>query len=444
MPQPYNYVTLTQAQAELSLRLFDTGQQFWSAAELTLYIQEALRTFQALTNFWRGEFPFPTVQNQIFYNLTTVANSLRPVTVTDQQIITEMEYQLLEPVAGNYPTVGQVWTGSKQFTVNDFLNALQRRRDEIISVSGCTITRRVVPAVPGRTQLPDTVLDIRRGAWLPTSGSISPLWIDDVWAEQAYENSYLQTPPGTPQIITVSAEPPLSFDVDIQPNVPGDYELLTIEAGGALSTAASTVMIVPDDWTWVLKWGALADLFSRESNAKDELRAQYCEARYRQGLQLLTSSSALLAMRVDNVPMQIDTVHSADAFNSSWEASTPSQPDTALVAGLNLIAVTPTPDAGPYSLSATVSRNAPLPLVGSDPIQTGRDEYEAVIGYAQHLAAFKMGGAEFMATVPLIEHFFMVAQAYNSKLAEQGAFMKAIYELSSNQKRLSPEQLPAE
>lgn len=405
---------------------------------------EALRTWQAFSNFWRNDFVFPTVATQTFYDLTTVANSLRPVTVTDQQLITEMEYHLLEPVAGNFPAAGTNWTGSKQFTVNDFLNALQRRRDEILSVSGCTITRRLVPAVQGRISLPDTVLDIRRGAWLPSSGPITPLWIGDVWEEQAYELNYLQTPPGTPSIISVSSQPPLSFDVDIQPNVVGQYELLTIEAGGALSANAATVMTIPDDWTWVLKWGALADLFSRESNGKDELRAQYCEQRYAMGLKMLISASAVLAMRLNNVPLQVDTIYSADAFNFGWQTAAAGTPDIALAAGLNLVALSTKPDAGPYSVSATVVQNAPVPLVGTDQLQVGRDEFEAVIGYAQHLAMFKIGGAEFIATVSLLDHFFTAAQVYNSKLAEQGAFMKAIYDLSGNQKRLSPEQLPAE
>ncbi len=443
---PYSYVTLTQAIAELGLRLFDTTSQLWSDAEKTLYIQESLRTFQALSNFWRNDFVFPTAINTTWYDLTTVANSLRTINVTDQQLYTIMEFHLLEPVATNFPAVGQVWTGSKQFTIQDLINAVQRRRDEILSVSGCTITRRTVAAVPGRTLLPDSVLDIRRGAFIPNTGfgSVSPLWMDDTWAEQAYENSYLQTPPGTPQIITVSSQPPLSFDVDIQPNVPGSYELLTIEAGGALSVVASSTLLIPDDWTWVLKWGALADLFSRESNGKDELRAQYCEARYRQGLQLLTGASALLAMRLNNVPLNIDSVYNADAFNQGWQGVAATKPDTALVAGLNLVALSPTPDVGPYSVTATVAQNAPIPSVGTDPVQVGRDEYDAVIGYAQHLAAFKMGGAEMMATAPLLERFLTAAQVYNSKLAQSGEFMKAIYGLSSLQKKANPEQAMAE
>jgi hypothetical protein len=443
---PYSYVTLTQAQAELSLRLFDTTQQFWSAAELTLYIQESLRTFQALSNFWRNDFVFPTQANVTWYDLTTVANTLRSINVTDQQLYTTMEFHLLEPVATNFPAVGQVWTGSKQFTIQDLINAVQRRRDEILSVSGCTITLRTVPAVPGRTSLPDTVIDIRRGAFLPQhgfGGVASPLWMDDVWAEQAFENSYLQSPAGTPQIMAVSSQPPLSFDVDIQPNIPGTYELLTIEAGGGLSVVAASTLLIPDDWTWVLKWGALADLFSRESNGKDELRAQYCEARYRQGLELLTNASALLAMRLNNVPLNIDSVYNADAFNQGWQGVAASQPDTALVSGLNLVALSPKPDAGPYSVTATVAQNAPIPSVGTDPVQVGRDEYDAVIGYAQHLAAFKMGGAEMMATAPLLERFLLAAQVYNSKLIQSGEFMKVIYGLSSLQKKANPEQAVA-
>lgn len=450
MALPYSYATLAQAQTELSLRLFDPTFQFWSQAELTLYIQESLRTFNALTSYWRGDFVFPTVENQVFYDLTNPGPSpnpsLRPVSVTDQQLYTIMEYMLLEPVLTNFPAVGSTWTGSNQFSLADFFNSVQRRRDEILTLTGCTLLVDTVAAVPGRTLLSDSILDIRRSAFIPASGlgSASPLWIDDTWAAQVYEAGYTTAPQGTPNVMMISAQPPLSFDVDIQPNVPGTYELLTIQAGGALSVNSASTLSMPDDWTWVLKWGALCDLFSYESNAKDELRAQYCQKRYEQGVKLMKDASALLALRLNNVPLQIDAVHSADAFNPGWEGQAAAQPNIGLTVGLNLIALTPTPDTGPYSVTAIVVQNAPVPQNASDNVQVGRDSYDAVIGYAQHLASFKMGGQELMATVPFYEQFLSMCSDYNSKLAEQGQFVKSLYDVSRIQKELNPERLPPE
>jgi len=118
--------------------------------------------------------------------------------------------------------------------------------------------------------------------------------------------------------------------------VPGSYELLTLRVGPPLSAAAPTIINIPDDWTWVVKFGAMADLLGRESNAKDLLRAKYCESRYRQGLALLSAAPAMLAMRFNDTPIQVDAVKSADEYNPTWESFSSGDPDLVLTAGLNL------------------------------------------------------------------------------------------------------------
>jgi len=140
----------------------------------------------------------------------------------------------------------------------------------------------------------------------------------------------------------------LSFDTDASPSFGGSYELLTVEAGGALSFTSipPSTFTIPDDWIHVIKWGALADLFGRQSNAADPLRQSYCEQRYQMGLKLLMDAPALLAMRVNNVPTQISSVRGADLYNTSWEGADQSSPREIYHAGLNLVALSPPPDSG--------------------------------------------------------------------------------------------------
>lgn len=134
MPQaPYSYVTLGQAAQELANRLYDSGMVFWSQAELTAYITEALRTWNALTAYWRDDFTFQSLPGATWYDLhntTVMPNTLVPLTVTDANLYTVMEYHLLEPAPATNPI--NPWTGSQQFTADDFLNAVQRRRDETL------------------------------------------------------------------------------------------------------------------------------------------------------------------------------------------------------------------------------------------------------------------------------------------------------------------------
>lgn len=436
---PYTSTTLTEALADLGARLYDPSSTFWTDAEKTLYIQEALRTWNALTNFWRSEFTLQLSEENIWYDIAdpnSAANTVRPFTVTDEDVYKLIEHHLLEPASG------AVWTGSLQFNAQDMIQAVQRRRDEILSSTSCTLTRQVVAATPGRTFLQDRTIDIRRIAWLPVddpSGyTNAPLYPDDVFAQQAYERDFTTQAPGTPSTYRQSTEPPLSFDVDIPPAVPGSYEVLSVDAGPDLDPSEAQTLDIPDDFTWLIKWGALADLLNRESNAKDALRAQYCNLRYAQGVAILLDSPALLYARLNNIPLDIDSAQNSDNFNPNWQADDPGQPTLLLTTGLNIVGFAPPPDDGDYSATLMVVRNAPVPLIGSDYIQLGRDEYDAMLDYCVHLAAFKMGGTEFLATIPLFQRFMKLAGLYNSKLAELGEYSKSIYEMSQLQRETNP------
>lgn len=435
---PYNFISLNQAVQELSNRLYDRTQTFWSSAELQVYIVEALRTFNALTGYWRDDFILNTVEDQLWYDISSISdapNTIRPVTVTDVDVVTAIEYHLLEP-----PT-GVTWTGSLQFNINDLLQAIARRRDEVLSGCGITLTESSISATPGRKFLPDSTIDIRRIAWMPIDGfgyTAVPMWADDQWELQSYNRDYTIDDPGVPATYRQSTEPPLSFDVSPPPIVPGSYDVLTVNAGVALSIASPNTLSVPNDWVWLIKWGALADLMGRDSLSHDALRQKYCEMRYQQGMKLMFDCPALLAARIVNLPLNIDAVQNNDNFDPNWQAADAGQPDTLLTAGLNLIVCSPVPDAGPYSITLTVVRNAPIPTIGSDALQMGKDELDVILDYSQHLALFKSGGTEFIATLPLLQRFYTQCALYGYKLKQLGDFQEEIYSLSQLQSETNP------
>ena len=427
------------AVSDLASALYDPTNQFWSEAELASYIVEALRTWNALTSFWRQDMTFPLVLDQWWYDLPSQVGSLRPYTLTDNDLLTMIEYHLLEPLTTTYPLA---WTGTLQFNVQTILDDLQGHRDEVISLTGCTITRSLRPAaLVTRIPLPDDMIDVRRVTWLPVGGfGYSPTILSpsDLWEKEAFDLGWTVASQGPPATFMRSAQPPLAFDVDRVPPVPGDYEILSVNAGAPLQTTAATLLGVPDDWAWVIKWGALAHLLSRESNAKDALRAAYCEKRYEDGQKLMRESPAVLALRHDNIPIPLDAVRNGDDYNANWQADAAGDPQTAYAAGLNLVGFGPKPDAGPHAITATVVRNAPLPVLPTDTVQIGRDDFEAIIHYAQHLAAFKMGGEEFVVTLGLYQDFIDRAKLYNAKLSELGCFQRPIYELSKLEKERNP------
>ena len=466
---PYAYIPLSTLRQQLANRLFDASMVFWSSAELTVYVQEALRTWNALTGYWRGDFTAQTVSSNTWYDIPFLSNSLRPYSVIDRDVYSTILYHILEPITG---------VVSAQFTNDDIVQAVQRRRDELLSITSCTQTVRTVGAVAGRITLPDTVIDVRRMAYLPTESVLtgkgygtgrygfgaygrsaqpridipkpSVLWPEDTFAEQSYDAIYTLNPagtPGLPSTYLLSTQPPLSFDTNCPPAFAGSYELLTVEAGGVLAFGTPSNFTIPDDWTPAIKWGALADLFSRESNAQDPLRAQYCEQRYRQLTAILRESApALLAMRVNNVPAQVSSVRGTDLYNTSWEGADPDVPRSVSYSGMNLFALNPPADGGingvPYDLTVTVVENAPIPVLDDDLVQVAREDLDALLDYCVHVAMVKAGGADFTATMPLYARFMKQASLYNRKLSEFGEYTDTLMGMAVRERGLNPVQQP--
>ena len=116
MPQ-YTWLRLSQAVGALAARLAESdttpGIGFWSYPELVLYLQESLRTWNALTEVWNADLAFSGTPAGVWYNLGAMNGSPRLRTVTDSYLYAVMEYQLLEPASGS------VWTGTSQFNLAD-------------------------------------------------------------------------------------------------------------------------------------------------------------------------------------------------------------------------------------------------------------------------------------------------------------------------------------
>jgi hypothetical protein len=422
---PYQWINLANAVAALAGRLADPGMVFWTYPELVFYLAESLRTWNALTEVWNADFVF-SPSDTVWYDVSQLTKSPRQRTLTDTYLYTIMEYHLLEPASGG------TWTGTTQFSISDLQGALQRRRDDIIQQSGCNMIQ--IPALAStpnsrRTYFPDTVLEPRRARFVPANTAINPntMRLEDIYAFDGFEASYLQTT-GTPQAWSVIAGPPLAMNVDQAPNQPGVYDVIALQSGPTFAPPAATLLGVPDDWAWVLKWGALSDLLGRESEATDRQRADYCLKRYMDGLKIMQQSNWLLQATIDGIPVDTPSMREQDGFSAEWEENPAAWP-ALVTAGIDFVAPCP---VGVSSVSMILVGDAPVPVNPTDYVQCSRDTFDVVLDYAQVLAAFKMGGSEFASTKDLEKNFFTAAAATNKRLAKMGLFRD---ELGSEGKR---------
>lgn len=67
----------------------------------------------------------------------------------------------------------------------------------------------------------------------------------------------------------------------------GNLELVTTTKGTATAFSLTDIIqFLPDSFVPYIKYGVLAKIFSSDSEAKDVLRARYCQARYQEGTNL--------------------------------------------------------------------------------------------------------------------------------------------------------------
>lgn len=412
MAASYSWLEFAAARQQLASRLADPNNIYWADVENGLYIQKALRMFNALTFTWKTDFTY--TPSGLWNSLAAIPNSPRLRTLTDTDAYIEIEYMLSEP-----PT-GGTWTGTTQFTIDDLSEALQHRRDEMLETSNCNqslLANIALTPNTRRTALPDTVIDVARARYIPTGGSPSILYRDDTVALEFYQVPLYQLNAGTPQTFSLSSEPPLYWDVNIPPAQPGTYEAVVLESGAAFAPPAATSIGIPDDFVWALEWGALADLLARESEATDHERAAYCLRRYQDGMNLLLKTPWIMLGSVGGVATSVDSIAAMDRYTPGWDSNPTTFGPVIVAGGIDFFAA-PTGSA----TGVTVLGNAPVPVLDTDYVQVSRSNWDAVLDLAQFFAVFKLGGAEFQQGLELENRAVQACAAENSRLKSTGSF----------------------
>lgn len=444
---PYSHTTLATLRGQLAARLDDSANIFWVSAELDALIAESLRTFGLLAGFWRERAVLSTVAGTAFYAITaqtygspTLA-SLVGYTVTDRNLVRDIEYHLLEPA-----TDGSTYTGTAMFTLNDLRYAIQRRRDQFLADTGCVVTRstQAVASPPsGRQQLTDTIIDVRRAAWQGASpyDYYTTLWREDERLLTAAGSTW-NTTSGTPEAFSIMAPPPLQLQLAPPPQASGTLELLTVDSGAALDPATSaTVLGIPDDLTPGVKWGALCDLLSKDGPARDLPRAAYCQQRYEEYVALARLLPVIIHAEVQGVSTIPCTLQELESSTPNWENGT-STPSDVAIAAPNMIALNPVPD-GVYSVTLDVVRKTPVPTTDATQVQIGREQLDAILDYAEHLALFKVHGAEWNATKLQAANFLKQAVTYNQRLSASARAVLPASMQSQREKAGRPRRIEA-
>lgn len=436
----YSQPTLAQAQAALASRLNDPDMVHWVAAELTLYLQEALRTWNCWTQHWRAQASFQTTMLTAFYELPTVLPAERAQTVTNWDLVEAVQYALLEPAAP-----GGTWTGTDQFTLAQVSEAIQRRRDQFIRDTGCVLTHSEVAYVSptGRLTLDESFIAVRRAAWTPAATQLlQVLYRTDEWAANAFAPTWpASTDP--PAYYSTSVTPPLTLQLIPPTTLDGTLDLVSLNRGPAIDPVTESELAIPNDYAWGIKYGALADLLGNDGLALDPVREAYCEQRYQQCVTAAKRGAVVLAGRINGSPCTINALADADSYSPTWQLI-PSIPTQLVLAGQNLIGTWPRAGGGgPYTILLDVVQNAPIPLISSDILQIGQDVYDAILDLAQHAALFKDGGGALQLAMPLLERAMAAAGVETNLQQAAQPSRRPLLRQTQQDRQAVAEQLPA-
>jgi hypothetical protein len=235
-----------------------------------------------------------------------------------------------------------------------------------------------------------------------------------------YQPGYVLDVEPVPAQYNVASVAPLVLELDVIPTVPLDYDVILLVAGDVFIPPTASLLNVPDDLTWVLKMGALADLLGRDSEATDLPRAAFCRARYTEGLKLMLATPWIMQARINEVSADLVSFTEMDTYSPEWDSGPPDY-QTVITAGMDFFTVVPDPVYA-LQVTLTVLGNAPVPVANGDFIQCSRDVWDVILDYAQFLATFKQGGAEFASAQGLEKGFYSAAMATNGRLKKLGLF----------------------
>ena len=189
----------------------------------------------------------------------------------------------------------------------------------------------------GSIELPDHTIDVRRVMWQDANNNFYTLWRVDQFDLTSTAPGWFTTP-GLPSDYSTVLQQPIMIQLSPPPKDVGSLIILANNSGGLLTPQNSpTVLGVPSDFSWIVRFGALANLFSQDGPGQDSSRAQYCQTRWNDGIQLARIANFVRFAYQDGTPNFVSAMSELDYTKPVWVRSLPGVPTSVGLNG-NIIA----------------------------------------------------------------------------------------------------------
>jgi hypothetical protein len=193
------------------------------------------------------------------------------------RLMSEIQFLMLEHTID----LGMTW---QLWTEAEIRQAISNRLKRFLADTGFVRERRTLAGVSGVStyDLTQDIIQIRRVVWNTGTARVTLAQIDTFALDNG--DPGWQTTTGTPYAYIEGAAGPGTLQVVPTPNASGTIEMVVVplpdEIVGCLNIPIPA-MFVP-----YLKYGVLADMLGKEGEANDPKRAEYCESRWLEGIEL--------------------------------------------------------------------------------------------------------------------------------------------------------------
>lgn len=195
--------------------------------------------------------------------------------MTDQDLLTELQYALIEP-----PDGGQSWP-SEAFTREEVLGLVTSQTWALLNETGALVTRieiTVTAASLGIVVLPPDWMGTAHAVWRSAANVRTPLGPADAFEADLALIDW-QVTPGTPIVYLDLDTENLRMRLAPRPDADGTLELMYVQRT-AETTGAGAAIPVPDELIAGIKYATLGGLLRKVGRLLDPERAKYCEDRY--------------------------------------------------------------------------------------------------------------------------------------------------------------------
>lgn len=202
--------------------------------------------------------------------------------VADNAVLEEIQYHMLET-----PDLGVTWTDAlwTQAEVLQYANQRQERflKEAPVLLGRAEIVNSGVLAQP----LPEDWMYTYRLVWKDDDGTRTELTRVD---HHELDASLATWPTGTaakPQVYADTDMSTLSIHVVPIPTNGGEFEIVYVPSAPPLIGDGTALFMVPEEFVPYIKYGIMADMFSKNGRAHNAEMATYCEARFQEGIQMV-------------------------------------------------------------------------------------------------------------------------------------------------------------